>query len=154
MSVQIVRGDLLDAGGYICHQVNCHGVMGAGVAKQIASKWPNVKKEYTAFCNSNASKQNLLGEIQAVAVNGSTQKKHDPVVINIFGQLDYGHDGIYTDYSALTRAFKKMNKLYKGKTLAFPYGFGCGLAGGEWQDVETLMVKCLYDCNIIIYLKG
>lgn len=154
MSVEILRGDLLEANAdIICHQVNCQGVMGAGVAKQIADKWPSVKKEYVKFCNGKKHKQDLLGEIQLVAANGGFQKKGDPCVLNIFGQLYYGHDGVYTDYSALTQAFRKMNSLYKGQTLAFPYGFGCGLAGGDWQDVESLIVRCLPDCRVKIYLN-
>ena len=154
MSVQIIRGDLLEADAdIICHQVNCQGVMGAGVAKQIADKWPNVKKEYVKFCNGK-KKQNLLGEIQLVAANGGFQQEGDPLILNIFGQLYYGHDGVYTDYSALTKAFRKMNQLYKGKTLAFPYGFGCGLAGGDWQDVEPMLVRLLPDCDVKIYWRG
>ena len=155
MSVQIIRGDLLEADAdIICHQVNCQGVMGAGVAKQIADKWPYVKKEYVKFCNSKKLKQNLLGEVQLVAANGGLQKKGDQLILNIFGQFYYGHDGVYTDYSALTHAFREMNRLYKGRTLAFPYGFGCGLAGGDWQDVEPMIVRLLPDCDVKIYLKG
>ena len=53
-------GSLLEADAdIICHQVNCQGAMGAGVAKQIADKWPNVKKEYVKFCNSKKLKQNM-----------------------------------------------------------------------------------------------
>ena len=34
--ISTIKGDLLTANGYILHQVNCRGVMGAGVAKA----WP------------------------------------------------------------------------------------------------------------------
>ena len=30
----------------LCHQVNCQGVMGAGLAKQIRSKYPEVYEQY------------------------------------------------------------------------------------------------------------
>lgn len=155
MGVRLIRGNLLDSDAkYICQQVNCQGAMGAGLAKQIAEKWPNVKREYVKFCDSKKQKQDLLGDIQLVAANGGLQKKDDPLIVNIFGQFYYGHDGVYTDYSALIRAFRKMNQLYKGEHLAFPYGFGCGLAGGEWQDVEALIVKYLPDCDVTIYLNN
>ena len=37
--MRIVDGDILDIEkGIIVHQVNCQGVMGAGLAKQIKSK--------------------------------------------------------------------------------------------------------------------
>lgn len=155
MGVRLIRGNLLDSDAkYICQQVNCQGAMGAGLAKQIAEKWPNVKKEYVKFCDSKKQKQDLLGDIQLVAANGGFQKKDDPLIVNVFGQFYYGHDGVYTDYSALIKAFRKMNRLYKGERLAFPYGFGCGLAGGEWQDVEELIVKYLPDCDVTIYLNN
>lgn len=155
MSVRLIRGNLLDSDAkYICQQVNCQGAMGAGLAKQIAEKWPNVKKEYVKFCDSKKQKQDLLGDIQLVTANGGFQKKDDPLILNIFGQFYYGHEGVYTDYSALIKAFRKINQIYKGESLAFPYGFGCGLAGGEWQDVETLIVKYLPDCDVTIYLNN
>ena len=38
-----VKGNLLDKQWDIfCHQVNCKGVMGSGIAKQIAEKYPEV----------------------------------------------------------------------------------------------------------------
>ena len=152
--VSIVRGDLLNTDAdIICHQVNCQGVMGAGLAKQIADRWPYVKKEYIKFCNAADDKHSLLGEICMVAANGGHQKKDDPVIANIFGQEYYGRSGVYTDNTALMHALKKLNTYCRGKTLAFPYGFGCGLAGGDWYDVEQLLVKYLPDCNVKIYMK-
>ena len=45
--VKVVYGNLLDSSAkYICHQVNCKGVMGSGVAKQIKEKWPSVFRRY------------------------------------------------------------------------------------------------------------
>ena len=37
---------------FICHQVNCKGVMGAGLAKQIADKYPLVKERYLEMCKN------------------------------------------------------------------------------------------------------
>lgn len=36
--------------GIICHQTNCIGVMGGGIALQIRNKWPNVYKQYVNEC--------------------------------------------------------------------------------------------------------
>ena len=39
--IKIFEGDLLESGAnFICHQVNCQGVMGSGVAKQIKEQFP------------------------------------------------------------------------------------------------------------------
>ena len=161
MSVTIVRGDLLDADAkFICHQVNCQGAMGAGLARQIAEKWPYVKKEYTNLCRRTTDKHSLLGTFQIVEANGGNSKSTDPFVINIFGQEYYGRGGVYTDTSALIRAFRDLNdtlrspyKNHPRPVLAFPHGFGCGLAGGDWEEVEELIVKYLPDCDVVIYMK-
>jgi len=37
--IKIINGNILDAKEtFICHQVNCQGVMGAGLAKAIRNK--------------------------------------------------------------------------------------------------------------------
>ena len=47
MSIYHVKGSLLDADvDYYCHQVNCQGRMGSGIAKAIKEKWPVVYSEY------------------------------------------------------------------------------------------------------------
>lgn len=149
MSLEIIRGDLLSSdANAICHQVNCRCVMGAGVAAAIIEKWPIVKERYRKAFENLKDWHSLLGKIQTVKIG---QNRY---VVNIFGQYDYGHNGVYTDYSALNRAFKQLNKRFAGQTVAFPYGFGCGLGGGDWTDIERMMVILLPDCDVKIYLKG
>jgi O-acetyl-ADP-ribose deacetylase (regulator of RNase III) len=149
MSLEIIRGDLLSSdASAICHQVNCRCVMGAGVAAAIVEKWPIVKERYKKAFENLKDWHSLLGKIQTVKIG---QNRY---VVNIFGQDDYGHDDVYTDYSALNRAFKQLNKRFAGQTVAFPYGFGCGLGGGDWTDIERMMVILLPDCDVKIYLKG
>ena len=50
-----IKGDLLEADlDYYCHQVNCQGKMGSGIAKSIKEKWPIVYDKYIeAFGNSS-----------------------------------------------------------------------------------------------------
>lgn len=149
MSLEIIRGDLLSSdANAICYQVNCRCVMGAGVAAAIIEKWPIVKERYRKAFENLKDWHSLLGKIQTVKIG---QNRY---VVNIFGQDDYGHNGVYTDYSALNRAFKQLNKRFAGQTVAFPYGFGCGLGGGDWTDIERMMVILLPDCDVKIYLKG
>ena len=136
----VVKGSLLNAKeDYICHQVNCAGVMGAGLALQIKNKYPLVYKKYRYAC-LNATKD-LLGCVQII-----------DNVVNIFGQRSYGVHSRQTDYNALRTAFTKLhNKLPIEKSLAFPYKFGCGLAGGDWSVVYNLIEECFKDRAITIY---
>lgn len=150
---EIQKQDLLSINAAaICHQVNCQNVMGAGVAKAIAEKYPEVKREYHALClktkAAHTSPKVLLGTVQVVPVNSVSK-----AVVNIFGQQYYGRFGVYTDYDALAKAFTEINEMFAGKRIAFPYGFGCGLAGGDWMTVEKLMLKHLWGCDVVVCLK-
>lgn len=75
MAVKVVDGDLFSTKAkYICHQVNCQGKMGSGVARQIREKYPTVYQWYKVKCSEGArekerfgvSKSPLLGQVQMV----------------------------------------------------------------------------------------
>lgn len=153
--IKIVNGNILDAHeDIICQQVNCMGVMGAGLAKQIRNKYPEVYDAYTEMCGM-FSKKKLFGQSQMVKCNDGKY------IANIFGQLDYGTNKVQTDYKALydglSRVFNAVIKLkqYKGKSIAIPYGIGCGLAGGNWgkvyEIIEELSESYNYDITIYKY---
>lgn len=57
------NSNLLDVkSGILCHQVNCVGVMGAGIALQIKGKWPEVFKQYKDKCDlCSEEPRKLLG---------------------------------------------------------------------------------------------
>ena len=145
--IKIVRGNILDAKEkYICHQVNCRNAMGSGLAKALYEKWPRVKASYHAVASEFiSSPQELLGKFQLVYVEDSQY------VVNVFGQLDYGRDKsiVYTDYDALRTAFAGMAQL--DGNFAFPHGFGCGLANGDWGTVYGLIRDCFQDHKVKIY---
>ena len=134
-------GDIL-SGKYpvICHQVNCKGVMGAGLAKQIRAKYPFVYNEYLDLLKEN---NNPLGHIllsHASGLNGE-------IIVSMFAQYGYGRYKRYTDYYAFKRCLyaleKSMNNYSSNghyNTIAFPYGIGCGLAGGDWHIVQDMII--------------
>jgi O-acetyl-ADP-ribose deacetylase (regulator of RNase III) len=51
--MQHVKGNILNVEqGVICQQVNCKLIMGAGLAKQIRNKWPQVYTEYRSIIST------------------------------------------------------------------------------------------------------
>ena len=93
--VEIVNNsNLLDVkSGIICHQVNCIGAMGAGIALQIKNKWPVVFNDYKKECQLFVhNPKKLLGKVQDTLVSDKL------VVANCFGQVYPGRNGIMTDY--------------------------------------------------------
>lgn len=137
--IHYVKGNLLDSNcDYICHQVNCQGVMGSGIAKQIRERWPVVFSSYRAYCDRHM-RDELLGEIWGVRVSD------DQWVVNMFAQDNFGYDGRrFTSYDAFATCLTKMrDRLPKDKTIGFPKNIGCGLGGGNWKIISTLIEEIL-----------
>jgi O-acetyl-ADP-ribose deacetylase (regulator of RNase III) len=150
--IKIVEGNILDSNATIIfHQVNCLGVMGSGLAKQIKDKYPTVYKQYKEFCNKHKP-ENLLGQALFVRYDESN------CICNLFGQLNCGADKIQTDYNALRKALLKSRILiddlysqYTTPSLAFPFLMSCGLGGGDWTIVYNMIEEIFEDYNVTIY---
>lgn len=150
MSLKFISGDITKCDAdYICHQVNCQGVMGSGVAKAIKDKWPEVYSDYRRFYENMIWSNRLpLNQIQIVIV--STEQS----VINMFAQEYYGYDGDqYTSYDAFWKCLNKIkNKVPKGSTIAFPSKIGCCRGGANWQVILTMISEILEsDYNVEIW---
>ncbi|MFP6333778.1 Appr-1-p processing protein [Bacillus subtilis] len=154
--IKIETGNILDATeDIIVQQVNCKGVMGAGLAKAILNKYPNVKKEYQSFRNFNLNKgltdKDLLGLVNYVRVSDGK------VIANVFGQINIKKNRfdktVYTKTEALARGLTEVKELSKqlNKSVAIPYGMGCGLAGGDWNIISELIDSIFSDYNVTIY---
>lgn len=162
MSYKVINGDILTASqlpGFvvICHQVNCKGVMGAGLAKQIKERYPIVFDYYRKWCNDktivpNNNSSVLLGNVQLVYPEPSLTPKFG--IANLFAQDGYGRDKRYTNYTALMCCFERINSTFAGSRVAIPYGIGCGLAGGDWKIIETLIKEYLSNCEVEIWKKN
>lgn len=151
MGLYYVKGDLLESDcNYICHQVNCQGRMGSGIAKSIKEKWPKVYTEYMKQFNHmfQEDKALLLGTIQEIFL----YENH--YIINMFAQEYYGYNGRrYTSYDAFWSCLGKiLNKVPKGSKIGFPKGIGCGLGGANWNVIETMIYEVLSnDYEVYIY---
>lgn len=156
MSVIVKNGNLLDATEkYIGHQVNCRGVMGAGVAKAIKEKYRDVYESYRCLCQKRDISTPLLGSAQFIFT------ENEKVIFNLFGQDDIGGRIRRTNYAALINAVNQAlekisitNVANKEKeSLALPYGIGCGLGGGDWEIVYLLLLDAsnMYNVDIILY---
>lgn len=165
------NGNLLNADvDYICHQVNCQGRMGSGIAKAIREKWPIVYDNYIAkykaaeetasnlygrYENGPDASDILFGDIQIVGLweNFYAEDKHQSV-INMFAQYNYGYDGKrYTSYDAFWGCLGKIREsIPKGSKIGFPDHIGCGLGGGNWEVIRTMIEQVLSDdYDIYIY---
>jgi O-acetyl-ADP-ribose deacetylase (regulator of RNase III) len=120
--------------------------MGAGLAKQIRQKFPEVYNRYKHFCNTEAPRERL-GTAQFVEINDNPRQ----FICNVFGQYYFGTDKQYTDYKALRTAFESIAYHFPTHTIAIPYKMGCGLAGGDWNTVLEIIKETLANCKVYIY---
>lgn len=148
--IHIIEGDLFTTkADVICHQVNCQGVMGSGVAKQVKEKYPKAYEKYKAMCDDYwcSDEENfLLGIAQIVKIDNKN-------IANLFCQFDYGYNGVrYTDYEAVYKAFTRLNEnCPQDFTFAFPYHFGCDRGGANWDIIFKMMEVVFKDREIFIY---
>jgi O-acetyl-ADP-ribose deacetylase (regulator of RNase III) len=150
MSVKIVNGDILKGSeDIIGHQVNCQGVMGSGLAKQLRDTYSNLYPAYKEVCG-NHDPHSLLGKCHIVKTGSRS-------VANLFGQLNYGRSKLrYTDYEALREALITLRRRAEKNSLsvALPYNLGCGLANGEWTVVEGIIEEVFKDYDVTLYKFG
>lgn len=132
-SLIYVDGDLLASDcDIIMHQANCQSVMNAGIAKSIRQKYPD------AFLVDKAdprSPEERLGGYTSVTEDGRT-------IVNLYGQFGYGRGENYTNYGALEHALYTFLSTVEGTPkIGLPYNMGCGLAGGDWNVVESILKR-------------
>ena len=132
--VKYIKGNILNVTeGIIVQQVNCKGVMGAGLAKQIRDKWPSVYNRYLDKVYYSPKNEDLLGTTAWNKVDTNL------FVASIFGQYDYGHGTKFTIYPALFKGLDYVFGMAETDQIPvyIPKGLGCGLAGGNWDFVEA-----------------
>lgn len=145
------NGDILESRApIILHQVNCAGVMGAGLAKQIRQKYPSVYNRYRDFAlGYDFSANQLLGFSLFTSINLDEKL---PFIVNCFAQDEFGRDKVQTNYEALNDCFLDVELIcrqsYDCCTIAIPDHIGCGLAGGDWSIVHEMI------CNVFADYPG
>lgn len=146
-----IKGNLLKSPfQIIAHQVNCYGVMGAGVAKQIKEIYPENYQNYKSFVDD--WKEDAFGKCcVGYCKNG---KK----ILNLFGQMGYGYGENFTNYDKLYCALKDgINQIKNDNfkedgiqlTIAIPYKMGAGLAGGDWNKIVELLKRIEREENVV-----
>lgn len=151
-NITYIRGDLLTTDiRYIAHGCNAQGVMGAGVALALRKRWPEVYTGYETVykANQHSAEPLRLGSIIPVRTNDGSK-----IVFNCITQKFAGHDGRkYVSYDAIDEVFVQLNReIHRSKDnrLAIPK-IGAGLAGGEWQVIESIIKSRIDDIDVTVY---
>ncbi len=134
--------------GVIIQQVNCQGVMGAGLAKSLYTRWPKIRSEYYKYCQGKTPNQ-LLGHMQAIKLG------REFYCVNSFTQKNYGRYGHFTSEKLLINNIVKVcqhGQMHNWQVYV-PEKIGAGLAGGNWSEIKQ-GIEGLNNLNIVKYVPS
>lgn len=119
----------------IAHQVNCKGVMDYGFGEVIKNRSAHVYTEYKKLLEKEGPER-CFGKCQYIELP-------DGAIANLFGQLDFGEDKVYTDLNALRNAMISLREImikHDKKFVAFPDMIGCSSkAGGNKTAILSII---------------
>jgi O-acetyl-ADP-ribose deacetylase (regulator of RNase III) len=151
--IKYVKGDLIQAFkngdvDVIAHQANCFHTFGSGIARQISYELPEA---YYADLDTEYGSYNKLGTVSRVMINNG-------FVFNLYGQHGFGKDGCNTIYAALNGCLINLEKdvkfiemIKEGSVQVAMPKIGCGLGGGDWGVVSTMIEEVFSDREVLIY---
>ena len=134
--MQVVKGDLLEmaeSGTFdvIVHGCNCQHTMGAGIAKQIKSRFPQAFEADLKTLKGAAK----LGTISTVQVK---IERRSLVIVNGYTQVHWRGSGVKVSYEAVRSVMRQVKKDFSGLRIGYPK-IGAGLAGGDWERIEEII---------------
>lgn len=142
--INIVNGNILNCKeDIIIHQVNTQGLMGGGLARQLADKYITLEDLYSKYCKKyNNEYEKLKGKVYIIHIE-------DKYICNMFSQKDNFEVDYNMMYSSLkdVKEFSITNKL----SISIPYGIGCGISNGNWNKVYEIIEKVFNDYDVILY---
>jgi O-acetyl-ADP-ribose deacetylase (regulator of RNase III) len=131
----------------LVNPVNCRGVMGAGLAKEFKTRYPECVPPYLAACKSRSMQP---GDVLYVHLD--VRKNAEPHLVRpavlLFATKD--HWRVPSRREWIDRGLRTIAECYTEwgiSTLALP-AVGCGLGGLEWSVVHALIETNLAGCEL------
>lgn len=177
--IEYIKGDATqpeickDCINVICHCCNAFGGWGRGFVVPLGKRYPRAKMDYENFCkpyqDSNEHRSELMGQVCFSPVTS------DLIVANLIGQYFYSKnqrqyisqegilpkflptpEGRFVCYEAIEKGFMAISdyaeRVDRPTTVHMPR-IGCGLAGGDWAEIERLIERylCGNEINVKVY---
>ena len=149
--MKIIKGDIIKlalAGQFdvIVHGCNCFHTMGAGIAKQIRTAFPDA---YEVDLMTKYGDKSKLGTYSMAHIY-----QYDLIILNAYTQYYFSGSGRKVHYSAIKSVFEAIKNQYSGKRIGYPK-IGAGLAGGDWAIISDIIEEELEgeDHTLVVYRK-
>ncbi|MFW6007934.1 MAG: macro domain-containing protein [archaeon] len=121
----------------IIHGCNCFHKMGAGIAKEIADRYPIAYEEDK---KTNYGSPLKLGSYMYVNVESPIIKNHHFFIVNAYTQYYYGRGKNKQDliHHYIQEVFEEIAYEFFGYRIGYPK-IGAGLAGGDWEKISQII---------------
>lgn len=129
------------------HQCNCFHTMGAGIAKALATAFPEV------LC---ADKKTTFGSKEKLGTYSFVQVTKNCAVYNLYSQYLYGVGSNHTDYDSMYKGLKSIvesNKPDSNVAYIIPRYIGAGLSGGNHEIILNGIIMPLFSDEDVILVS-
>ena len=129
----------------LAHQTNCRGVMGAGIAKQIARLYPEVNVAQRKMYKDGLQR---LGAAQFIKVNDGKL-----TIANLYAQKGFRSFPWQrlTNYDALRQCLRTLlQHMSDSDRLGMPK-IGAGLGGGDWGVIAEIIEDVFRYTTVYVY---
>ena len=133
----------------IVHVCNDLGGWGKGFVLAISNKWPEPEAAYRKWHKHRSENDFKLGQIQLVQVSddlfiGNMIAQEGIKKVNNIPPIRY--DAVKECLDKIAIEADKLNA-----SIHMPR-IGCGLAGGKWEEIESIINKTLSSQDIDVYV--
>ena len=175
--IKIIEGNLLDFPPYCkndpnsytgmnnsAHSCNTMHTMGAGIARQIKSRYPQAyeadKKAYDQEYDQDGQFIHWLGKYSKAEIESKFLPNNKGRIYNLYTQAGIGTGERQVHYEKFWRALKNMqedllfiqHETGEQQVLGLPHGISCGLAGGNWGIIKAMIEDIFLDSLIKTYI--
>lgn len=134
--IETIVGSLLDCNAqYIAHQTNCTSRGAAGLARALFKMHPYADTYCTRAQNSEPGTIHISGDGKSQRLVINMYAQYYPGAAKISGNIDTAEARLCYFKSCL----ESISSIEDIKCIAFPYGIGCGLAGGSWSTYYEIL---------------
>jgi len=142
-----IKGNILAVkNGFICHQVNCRGMLDSKLSESIANVWPRLLTDYIQAFRTGKLE---LGQVIFTTIN--LNRLH---IATLCAEEDSGAYMRKLSYPALGSCLQKVEDWYKMVGLKklpvyIPWKIGCNSSGGDWHVVSEIIKREISNAIVV-----
>lgn len=120
--------------------------MGGGIALAVKNKF---HAAYQADLATEYASRHKMGLFSLARVTTDPNIKF---IVNLYAQYSFGTDRVQLDYGAFESGMRRVVTWAEGENpkmvIGIPYGIGCGLAGGKFSVVQSILRKSFENSTV------